>query len=52
MYKITESEKVFICPTDTVYGISARANDKDAIERIRELKGRSDSRFIILISES
>jgi L-threonylcarbamoyladenylate synthase len=33
---------VGIIPTDTVYGLAARAADQDAAERLYEIKGRSD----------
>lgn len=52
MFEIGESTRVFVCPTDTIYGLSARANDIEAIERIKELKGREDTRFIVLLSDA
>ncbi len=51
MFKVKENTRVFVCPTDTVYGLSARADDEEAIERIKVLKGRGDTRFIILIAD-
>ncbi len=51
MFKIKDSTHVFVCPTDTIYGLSARASDKEAVERIKNLKGREDTRFIILLAE-
>lgn len=51
MLNIKDSTRVFLCPTDTIYGLSARASDAEAIERIRELKGRGESQnFITLIA--
>jgi L-threonylcarbamoyladenylate synthase len=32
---------VGVIPTDTVYGLVARANDKAAVERLYELKKKS-----------
>ena len=32
--------KVFVCPTDTVYGLVARTQDRSAMERIFQIKGR------------
>jgi len=41
-----------LVPTDTIYGISSRALDKSAADRIRQVKGRSHSKsFIVLISD-
>ena len=50
MLKIKDNTRIFLCPTDTIYGLSARASDKEAIERIRQLKEREDPRFIILLA--
>jgi L-threonylcarbamoyladenylate synthase len=41
---------VVVIPTDTIYGISARALDKKVVEKVHKLKGRSQKPFIILIS--
>lgn len=41
---------VFVCPTDTVYGISTRIENKDGIKRILGLKNRDNSKFIFLVS--
>jgi len=42
---------VILLPTDTIYGLHARALDEKAVERIRELKGREDTKpFIVLAS--
>ena len=41
-----------IAPTDTLYGILARAEDKKAVERIYKIKGRDENKpFIILITD-
>lgn len=42
---------VGVIPTDTLYGLVGRAQDKEAVERIYRLKGRqSDKPLIVLIS--
>src|SRR5688500_10637935 len=42
---------VILLPTDTIYGLHARALDEKAVERIRELKGRENTKpFIVLAS--
>ncbi len=50
MFKIKDSTRVFLCPTDTIYGLSARASDEQAIDRIKKLKEREDTRFIVLLA--
>jgi tRNA threonylcarbamoyl adenosine modification protein (Sua5/YciO/YrdC/YwlC family) len=41
---------VVVIPTDTVYGLAARADRDDAVRRIAELKGRPDDKaFQVLI---
>ena len=43
--------RIVILPTATIYGISCKYNNKNAIERIRRIKKRNiDLPFIILIS--
>lgn len=40
-----------IAPTDTLYGILARAEDKKAVENVYKIKGRDENKpFIILIT--
>lgn len=44
--------KIGIIPTDTVYGLVARAHDGEAVDRVSEMKARPfDKPFIILIGE-
>lgn len=44
---------IVILRTDTVYGIVAKANDKVAVERIYDLKGRQSHKpFIVLVSNA
>lgn len=43
---------VGVIPTDTIYGISARALDEQAVERIHKLKSRDSGKpLIVLISD-
>ncbi|MFA5155187.1 MAG: L-threonylcarbamoyladenylate synthase [Patescibacteria group bacterium] len=45
------SGQVLVLPTDTIYGLSCRADDARAVRRIQRLKGRSGKKpFIILVS--
>lgn len=49
--KILKKGGVGVVPTDTLYGLVGRANDKKVIARIKRIKGRSPGKpFIILIS--
>jgi L-threonylcarbamoyladenylate synthase len=42
---------VILLPTDTIYGLHARALDEKAVDRIRAMKGREDTKpFIVLAS--
>ena len=44
--------KLVVFPTDTVYGIGTNAYDKDACEKIYEVKGRPKYKpLIVLISD-
>jgi L-threonylcarbamoyladenylate synthase len=50
--KVLKDGGVIIAPTDTLYGILARAEDKRAVERIYKIKGRDIYKpFIILITD-
>ncbi len=50
--QIKDTAKVWLCPTDTIYGLSARASDVEAVERIRQIKGgREGMHFITLIAD-
>lgn len=49
--QILKKGGVGVLPTDTLYGLVGRANDKKVIARIKRIKGRSPGKpFIILIS--
>jgi L-threonylcarbamoyladenylate synthase len=44
---------VGLLPTDTIYGLSALALDKKAVERVHELKERDDGKpLVVLIAEA
>ena len=40
---------IVVIPTDTVYGLAARADDADAMSRLFELKGREGSKSIAVL---
>jgi L-threonylcarbamoyladenylate synthase len=47
-----QSGKIFIYPTDTIYGIGGNPFDKKVIESISEVKGRNEKKqFIWLLSD-
>lgn len=49
--KVLNKNGIVVLPTDTLYGIVAKAQSKKAVERIHKLKDRSENKpFIILIS--
>ncbi len=49
--KVLKDGGVIVAPTDTLYGILARAFDKKAVERIYDIKGRDENKpFIILVT--
>ena len=51
--EIDENDRVFIIPTDTIYGISCRFADKKAQQRIKKIKqtGRKRKGFVVLVAD-
>lgn len=49
--RVLQNGGIVVVPTDTLYGILTKANDKKAVERIYSIKGRDEDKpFIILIT--
>lgn len=50
--KYKNTTKIFILPTDTLYGVCASTFNKRSVQKIYDLKGRDENKpFIILISK-
>jgi len=49
--KEIKSGKIFVYPTDTIYGIGCDANNCESIEKIRDLKKRDEKPFSIIASK-
>lgn len=46
-----KSGKIFIYPTDTIYGIGCNALNKEAVAKIRKLKNRETKPFSIIVPD-
>ncbi len=44
--------KIFIYPTDTLYGIGCNAEDKQAVEKIKQIKARDRDKPLSIIAPS
>lgn len=50
--KIIDSNGVILYPTDTIWGIGCSAKDENAIQKIYEIKERSEEKSLIILVES
>lgn len=44
--------KIFIYPTDTIYGLGCDATNIESVEKIRQMKGRDESKPLSVIAPS
>jgi L-threonylcarbamoyladenylate synthase len=47
--KLYLSGSIFIYPTDTIYGFGANPFNEDAVKKIHEIKGRTQSKLFIML---
>jgi L-threonylcarbamoyladenylate synthase len=50
--KIYLEGRVFVYPTDTIYGLGANPFNEEALEKVNEIKGRQEGKNYILLIDS
>jgi L-threonylcarbamoyladenylate synthase len=50
--QVLREGSVVLLPTDTIYGLHARALDEKAVDRIRAMKGREETKPFIVLAAS
>ena len=50
--KVLESGRVFLYPTDTIWGIGCDATDQTAVEKVYKIKKRPDSKSLIILVDA
>ena len=52
LIKEIQKGKIFIYPTDTIYGLGCNAEDKEAVEKIKQIKQRDKDKPLSVIAPS
>jgi len=52
LQELIEAGKIFIYPTDTIYGIGCNALNEEAVNKIREIKNRDKEKPLSIIAPS
>ena len=50
--QVLQDQKILLYPTDTVWGIGCDATNKEAVQRIYEIKKREDSKSMLILMEN
>ena len=50
--EVMERGGVILYPTDTIWGIGCDATNAEAVKRVYEIKQRSDSKALIVLTDS